>query len=265
VHQGEVRRNKEGALTGDSSFFSVLRTLFPPPSEAPISVTTIIIDPGHGGRDPGAVGRHQINGSPYVLYEKDVVLEVSKELHRRLSSSYPDKRIILTRAEDTYLNLEERTEIANRIELNDNEVMVFVSIHANASLNSRATGFEVWYLPPDYRRELVDPESIDPEYRDVAPILNTMLEEEFTVESILLARSVSEEMDKVVGSTSENRGLKEESWFVVRNAKMPSVLVELGFVTNADEAKLLGDPRHLMKLTEGIYNGLARFINRFEE
>lgn len=265
IGQGTVYRSADGALAGDDAFFSVLRDHFPEADPSSLAVTTLIIDAGHGGKDPGAVGRHEIDGKPFVIHEKDVVLSVAADLHRRLTAAYPDKRIILTRNDDTYLTLEERTEIANSITLRENEAMVFISIHANASLNRNASGFEVWYLPPDVRRELIDPESIDPEVRDVAPILNTMLEEEFTIESILLARSVSEGMESSIGSLSANRGLKEESWFVVRNAKMPSVLVELGFVTNPEEAVLLGRPDYLKKLTEGIYNGVTGFIGRFTE
>jgi N-acetylmuramoyl-L-alanine amidase len=265
IGSGSVTRNKEGSLVADQPFITALRGHFPVSDVSAVSVTTIIIDPGHGGKDPGAVGRHTIDGKPYVIKEKDIVLEVAKELYSMLSKNYPEKRIMLTRNDDVYPTLEERTEIANSVELGENEAMVFISIHANASFNSKASGFEVWYLPPDYRRELIDPESIDPNAREVAPILNTMLEEEYTVESILLARSVSAGMEQMIGDKSENRGLKEESWFVVRNAKMPSVLIELGFVTNPEEARSLGDAGYLKKLTQGIYNGVVGFINRFGE
>jgi N-acetylmuramoyl-L-alanine amidase len=265
IESGTVYRNDEGALFADESFISALRKRFPEADPSSLSVSTVIIDAGHGGKDPGAVGRHTGENGQLILYEKDIVLAVASDLHRRLSTEYPEKQIILTRSDDTYLTLEERTEIANAVSLRDNEAMVFISIHANASLNTGATGFEVWYLPPDYRRELIDPESIDPDMRDVAPILNTMLEEEFTVESILLARSVSAGLEASIGSESDNRGLKEESWFVVRNAKMPSVLVELGFVTNPLEAALLSEPSYLKKLSEGIYNGVTGFIGRFSE
>lgn len=236
-----------------------------PDTEGQLYISTIIIDAGHGGKDPGAIGRFSVDGDTAEIREKDLVLQVSTSLADRLGSRYPDKRVVLTRDEDVYLTLEERTEIANNIELGEQEAMIFISIHANASLNSKAEGFEVWYLPPNYRRELIDPATLDQSAREVAPILNTMLEEEYTVESILLAQNILEGLERKIGMEHENRGLKEETWFVVRNAKMPSVLVEIGFVTNREEALKMKNTDHLMKITEGIYNGVCGFIEHFEK
>ncbi|MGC9311159.1 MAG: N-acetylmuramoyl-L-alanine amidase family protein [Sediminispirochaetaceae bacterium] len=236
-----------------------------PDTEGQLYISTIIIDAGHGGKDPGAIGRFRIDGETTEIREKDLVLQVSTSLAYRLGDRYPEKRVVLTRDEDVYLTLEERTEIANNIELGEQEAMIFISIHANASLNSKADGFEVWYLPPNYRRELIDPATLDQSAREVAPILNTMLEEEYTVESILLAQNILEGLERKIGAEHENRGLKEETWFVVRNAKMPSVLVEIGFVTNREEALKMKNTDHLMKITEGIYNGVCGFIEHFEK
>ena len=91
-----------------------------------------------------------------------------------------------------------------------------------------------------------------------------MLEQEYMTASIVLARSIMEGLDKSLGSLSINRGLKEEPWFVVRNARMPSVLIEVGFVSNREEAILLSDPAYLKKISEGIYNGMEHFISVFE-
>ena len=228
-------------------------------------ISTIIIDPGHGGKDPGTIGTHTIGGKRITLEEKQLVLDVAQNIYQHLRNEYPDKNILLTRNDDRYLALEERTEFANAIDLATNEAMIFLSIHANASLNSKASGFEVWYLPPEYRREVLDPDELDQTQKPIAPILNSILEEEFTVESILLAREILKGLDGSVGAASENRGLKEESWFVVRNAKMPSVLAEIGFVTNPSEAVLLNDEAYLQKVSAGIYNGLAAYIKKFEE
>ncbi|MFO7849931.1 MAG: N-acetylmuramoyl-L-alanine amidase [Spirochaetia bacterium] len=229
-----------------------------------LNISTVIIDAGHGGKDPGAVGTHMDEGQAVIIKEKDLVLDVAGMLEDKLRSRYPDKRILLTRSDDRYLNLEERTEIANGVQLNEQEAMIFISLHANASFKSKSEGFEVWYLPPDYRRQLIDPESLDEEARGVAPILNTMLEEEYTVESVLLARNILSGLEKSLGKSTINRGLKEEKWFVVRNAKMPSVLVEIGFVTNEKEAFNLMEEDHLKKISEGIYNGVCDFIEHFQ-
>ncbi len=224
-------------------------------------VGVILIDPGHGGKDPGAVGSYTENGKAVSVREKDVVLTVSLNLYKQLKAAYPDKKILLTRNSDTFPTLEDRVNMANNIRLKKNEAILYISIHANASLNTRASGFEVWYLPQSYRRTLVDTNSTS---KEVAPILNSMLEEEFTMESILIAKNILEGLDSQIGKKSKKRGLREKEWFVVRNAKMPSVLVELGFVTNPVEAKLLSTPSYLQKCATGIYNGLVSFITLFE-
>jgi N-acetylmuramoyl-L-alanine amidase len=227
-------------------------------------VAAILIDPGHGGKDSGAIGTYRDGKQELKILEKDVVLDVSGRLFALLKEEYPDKRIALTRSEDTYLKLEERTELANGVELKGEEAIIFVSVHANAAFNRAAKGYEVWVLPGDYRRTLIDPSTLGKESEAIAPILNVLLEEEYSIESVRLARFVLDGFDELVGDLSENRGIREESWFVVRKAKMPSILIELGYVTNEEEARLLSDPSYLQKLAEGIYTGVRRFVTSFE-
>jgi len=228
-------------------------------------VAAIFIDPGHGGKDPGTVGRHQIGKETLELKEKDIVLKTSLLLADLLKKRYPEKKVILSRSDDRYLTLEERTEMANSISVDPEDAIIYVSIHVNASLNPKARGFEVWYLPPQYRRKLIDSDRVGTENREIVPILNMMLEEEYTIESILLAKHILDSMDESVGSLSENRGLKEEIWFVVRKAKMPSVLVEIGFITHEEEAKLLNQSEYLQKIAQAIYNGIVRFIGTIDQ
>ena len=90
------------------------------------------------------------------------------------------------------------------------------------------------------------------------------MEEEFTMESMLIAKFILDELTSSIGKQAQSRGLKEEMWFVVRNARMPSVLIELGFVSNEKEAKLLNDKQYLQKASDAIYNGLVTFIDHFE-
>jgi len=261
-----VARDENGAVYLAGSGAEAVKNFFDDRKDVPgsIIVRAIIIDPGHGGKDPGAIGRHIVDGKKVVLKEKDVVLDVAKGVFLLLKTRYPDKEIIMTRDSDRYISLEQRTEIANSVKLKENEAMIFVSIHANASLNPRSRGFEIWYLPTDYRRRLLDPGSLDKDLSDVAPILNSMLEEEFTVESILLAKQIQSGLKRAVGNTIPDRGLKEESWFVVRNAKMPAVLIELGFVTNKEEASVMSREGYLKKMSNGIYNGICSFIDHFD-
>lgn len=225
-------------------------------------IGAILIDPGHGGRDPGTVGSYIENGKTIPVYEKNIALTVSLALDELLRKTYPDKKIILTRSGDTYPSLEDRVEMANGVPLKKNEAILYISIHANAApFNKKPYGFEVWYLPTDYRRDLIDKNAAS---KEIIHILNSMMEEEFSTESILIAKNISDGLDAQIGKESKNRGLKEKEWYVVRNAKMPSVLIELGFVTNPEEAKRLNTPSYLQKCAQGIYNGLTAFISRFE-
>jgi N-acetylmuramoyl-L-alanine amidase len=227
-------------------------------------VAAILIDPGHGGKDSGAIGTHKDKNGELRLLEKDVVLDVSRRLFQLLKNQYPDKKVLLTRDKDIYLKLEERTEIANNVTVGKHEAIIFVSIHANAAFNRNAKGYEVWVLPGDYRRNLIDTEELDEDTRPIAPILNVLLEEEYSIESVSLAQAVLAGFDATVGDVTENRGIREESWFVVRKAKMPSILIELGYVTNSEEARLLADRSYLQKLTQGIYTGIRSFVASFE-
>lgn len=228
------------------------------------SIAAILIDPGHGGKDSGAIGEFGSGKDRFRILEKDVVLAIGADVYARLQARWPDKRILLTRSGDTFPSLDARVDKANDVQLVANEAIIYISIHANASFNKKASGYEVWYLNPEYRRTVVDPKKAESVDKTVLPILNAMLEEEYTTESVFLARSILGSMGTSVGDVSVNRGIREEEWFVVRNAKMPSVLVEVGFVTNETEARLLADKEHLRKLGDGIYNGIVDFVDYFE-
>ena len=256
LENGEVKISNE-CLKEIRNFFENIEV----PTEIGYHVGAILIDPGHGGRDAGCVGSYTENGKTHILYEKNIALSISLDLYNRLKKTYPDKNIILTRNDDTYPTLPERVKMANSIKVNKNEAILYISIHANASLNNRAQGFEVWYLPPEYRRNLIDKDETP---KDIHEILNSMLEEEYTMESVLMATAVLEGLNKEIGSVSRNRGIREEEYIVVKNVKMPSILVEVGFVSNKEEAKRLNTPSYLKKCTTGIYNGLVSFIYQFE-
>jgi N-acetylmuramoyl-L-alanine amidase len=224
-------------------------------------VKAIVIDPGHGGKDPGAIGEFE----DLRLQEKDINLSIARRLSDLLRLRYPERSILLTRMDDTYPSLDERVEMANQIELNETEAIIYISIHTNASFNKNTKGFEVWYLNPDYRRTVVNEKTAKEKGEDLTPIINTMLEEEFTTESIILAQKVYTRLAKMIGDTSLARGIRPEEWFVVRNAKMPSILIEVGFITNKDEAKLLSEPAYLRKIAYALYNGVCDFIDYFEQ
>jgi N-acetylmuramoyl-L-alanine amidase len=228
-----------------------------------INIAAIIIDPGHGGRDPGAIGRPVINGRTVQINEKDIVLKAALELKKLLVNTYPDKRILMTRENDTFLSLDERADLANSVPVKENEAVIFISIHANWGASPNARGYEVWHIKSGGRRTLLDPtrHNYSP---DIMVILNAMLEEEYTTESIILADNILGSLGLEFGSSVPSRGRKANDWFVVRNSRMPAVLVELGFVSNRQDTLLMTSEEGLQKFTRALYNGIINFIGLFE-
>ena len=256
----ELRDNQ---LYVSKKFLDDSEEFFNQKSELPFKVGAILIDAGHGGKDPGALKTYKINGKNVTIQEKDITLKVAKMLAERLKAAYPGKQIVLTRNSDKFLSLGERTDIANGVKVGENEAVLFISVHVNSSLNKTSSGYEVWYLSPGYRRNVLDKSAVDGD-PNLFPILNSMLEEEYTTESIMIAKFIMDGLQAQIGKESTARGIKAEEWFVVRNSNMPSVLIELGFISNEKEALLLNDDRYLKKATLGIYNGIAAFITHFE-
>ena len=254
---------RDGVLYVSRQFLSLAEKVFAQTQDdAGYHIGAVLIDPGHGGKDPGAMDTHTINGKKVTVKEKDVNLAVGKMLYSRLKSAYPDKKILMTRDTDTFLSLSQRTDIANSVKLKDGEAILYVSVHVNSSLDKKASGYEVWYLSPGTRRTVLDKNATDD--KNLFDIMNSMMEEEFTTESILIAKFIMDGLQAQVGNLATARGIKAEEWFVVKNSNMPAVLVEVGFLSNQKEAALLVDNAYLQKLSLGIYNGLAAFVTHFE-
>jgi N-acetylmuramoyl-L-alanine amidase len=235
----------------------------------PFKVAAIIIDPGHGGKDSGATAVQTINGKKVSLREKDIVLNIALDLRGRLVKRYPDKKILMTRDTDDTLALEERASFANGIKVEENEAIIFISIHCNSELNASlkknpARGYEIWYLPPKVRREIIEKDSFNGS-EEVRNILNTLKEEEFTYESKLLAASLLARFDEFIAPASLSRGIKEEQWYVVKRTNMPSVLIELGFISNPSDAALLFEKQSLEKYTKALFEGLVDFVTLYEK
>lgn len=268
IEIGNIEYRPNGQLLFGSDAYQILKKLFTQSrnNNNNARIAAIFIDAGHGGKDSGAVGSFaNEKNNKERIYEKDVVLSVAQGLSERLKSAFPDKRIILSRSTDVFLSLEQRAKLANAVRVQQSESILFLSVHANASLNTKATGYEVWYLPPDYRRDdLVDAQDVGIRDNDLLSILNSIKDEEYTIESVLLAQNILNGLDGSIGTLSKNRGIKQELWFVVRQAKMPSVLIEVGFVSNSEEAQRLSQDSYLHKVINGIYNGVHAFVNDFE-
>ena len=230
------------------------------------TISTIIIDPGHGGKDPGAIGINK-------LFEKDVVLSFSLELEEELKKIMPDVKIVLTRKGDTYPTLEERFKIANdaaKINTDKSKNALFVSVHANASFSPSAKGFEAYFVSAqessEYARAvsmfeneaLVKFDNIDTSKyeKDSSQIThNYMLVEQYQKESRLLAESITEQVLKVSGVARRTKPVQNALFYVLKGAIMPSTLIELGFITNPDDAKFMKTKETRLKMVKATAEG----------
>lgn len=240
------------------------------------TISTIIIDPGHGGKDPGTIGVDKI-------FEKNIVLAFSLELKKELEEILPDVKIVLTRTGDTYPTLAERFKIANetaKINTDKSKNALFVSVHANASFSPRAKGFEAYFVSANESSEyaravsmleneaLVKFDKIDAsKYEKDASQLthNYMLIEQYQKESKLLAESITEEVLKVAGVVKRPKPVQNALFYVLKGSIMPSVLIETGFITNPDDAKFLSTKETRIKMVKAAAKGIKNYIKLFEE
>lgn len=229
-----------------------------------LKVGAIVIDPGHGGKDPGAV-RKKNNGKSVTIVEKDITLKIGLQLQATLKRRYPNKKIIMTRSSDVFIELDKRSEIANKLNLPPNEAVIYISIHVNAAVNTRAVGFEVNYLLPEKERDFNSKIDAEGTSADILPFLSDALDLEVHRESKKLADTLLGALKAKIGDESPSRGVKEANFSVVRRSLMPAVLIEVGFLSNLEEARLLLGDKYLMKISEAIYNGIRLFVEDFEK
>lgn len=240
------------------------------------TISTIIIDPGHGGKDPGAVG---INN----LYEKDIVLAFSLELKLELEIMLTNIKVVLTRSADIYPTLDKRFEIANnaaKINTDTPKNALFISVHANASFSTSAKGFEAYFVSAqessEYARAvsmfennaLVTFENIDTSiYENSSSQIthNYMLVEQYQKESKILAESITYELYKVTGVAKRPKPVQNALFYVLKGAIMPSTLIELGFITNPEDAKLMNTKETRLKMVKATATGIKNYINIFEK
>ena len=240
------------------------------------TITTIIIDAGHGGKDPGSIGINK-------LKEKDIVLSFSLELKEELKKVLPNVDIFLTRDKDIYPTLQERYKIANssaKINLEKSKNALFISVHANASLSPNAKGFEAYFITAqessEYARAvsilensaLVKFDKVDAsKYEENASQLthNYMLVEQHQKESRMLAQSIVDEVYKVSGVSKRNKPVQNALFYVLKGSLMPSTLIEIGFITNEEDAKFMNTKETRIKMVKATANGIKKFIKEFEE
>ena len=239
-----------------------------PPSPRPDDITitdafglkirTIVIDPGHGGKDPGCT----YNG----MKEKDIVLEISKHLRNLLKRSHPNINVYLTRETDIFIPLEERTAIANK-----HKADIFISVHINAARNKAAQGVETYVLNVTNDKTALEVAAFENQattksMSDLQGILRDIMTNSKLEESLRLASSTQNNMAGTLKlSNKENLGVKQAPFYVLVGARMPAILVEAGFLSNSADAKKLATSAHRQNLAQGIHKGLAEYISKYNK
>jgi N-acetylmuramoyl-L-alanine amidase len=222
-----------------------------------LGVRRIVIDPGHGGKDFGAPGF--IPG----VHEKDIVLEIAKRVARKIREDL-SLEAILTRSDDRYLTLEERTAFANT-----RGADLFVSIHTNASRDPRAYGTETYFLnlatdDESIRVAAMENATSTKNISDLHSILNDLLKNAKINESSRMAEVVQSSLVKNLNHRGYDRvkdkGVKQAPFYVLLGARMPSILVETAFISNREECRLLTTAGYQEHLAEAIVQGLRAYI-----
>lgn len=221
-----------------------------------LGVHRIVIDPGHGGKDPGTVNRQ------LGMQEKDITLDIGKRLNAILNE-HSEFEIILTRPRDVYVPLEERAAIAN-----SNQGDIFVSIHTNSAPRLTARGVESYYL-----NVTADPRAMEvaatenamssKSMADMRTILDHIMQNSKISESRILSQFIQGSMIANLQrkyDAIENLGVKKAPFYVLLGAQMPSALIEVSFLSNNDEARRLSAPEYRQTVAAGLYLGILNFI-----
>lgn len=235
-------------------------------AELPIdnSLKKIVIDPGHGGKDPGAVG--------FGLKEKNITLQLAKKLKKKIEKELKIK-VYLTRSKDEFVSLKNRTNFAN-----NKAADVFISLHCNASPRRRSNGVEVFFLTTSKTTDKRAKQALELEnsvvekyeggleavkqYDDLAFILMDMAQSEHLEESAELAQRLQQKLASSL--KAQNRGVKQAGFYVLKGAFMPAVLVEVGFISNKAESKKLANKRYQGKIVDSLFEGIKSFKNKFD-
>lgn len=233
----------------------------------PTYAFTIVLDAGHGGHDAGAVGSFS--------KEKNINLRYTLLVGDMIKKNIPDAKVIYTRDKDVFVDLNERARIANR-----NKADLFVSIHTNSSKNTSANGMETFTLGVSRSKENMEvamlensviklEEDYETKYEGFDPnsvdsyIMFEFMKDQYTDRSITCADFIQTKM--INTSKRNDRGVRQAGFLVLRATAMPSVLVELGFISNKDEEKYLNNNENQVKLATAIFNGIKEYKHELDK
>jgi N-acetylmuramoyl-L-alanine amidase len=229
-------------------------------------IRTVVIDAGHGGRDPGAVGKNS--------KEKDIVLSVALKTGTYIRQNLPDVKVIFTRSKDEFIELHRRAAIAN-----ENNADLFISIHCNASTDTKVYGAETFVMGEHKTQANLEvaklenaailfEENASEEYGDFDPnstaayIALSLFQSDNKQQSIKVAQQVQEQFTKRVGR--KDRSVQQAGFLVLYKTSMPSVLIELGFITNPAEEKFLLSEEGQVYMASAIYRSFKEYKQQYE-
>lgn len=248
--------------TNIRQYLSLLLLLF---VAFPLMSFTVVIDAGHGGHDTGAVGLKM------KVQEKNLNLTVAKQLAEKIRTNYPEVNVVLTRDSDVFLPLQQRADIANK-----NHADLFISIHTNAAENRNAQGAETFILGTERMEDNLDVamrenavmklEEDQTVYQGFDPnsiesyILFELMQNQYMDHSLQFAELVQ---NQFVGTLQRaNRGVRQAAFWVLLKSACPSVLVEMGFLSNAEEEKWLASAEGKTGIVNGIFDAFQKFYTK---
>ena len=225
---------------------------------------TVVLDPGHGGKDPGAVGKK--------AQEKDLNLSLALEVGRLIKEQYPDVKVVYTRSTDVFIPLQTRADIANK-----NNADLFISIHTNSAESKAACGVETFILGTDKMEKNLDVamrenavmkleadykttyQGFDPNSID-SYIMFELMQNSYMDQSLRFAELVQKGF---VGQLNrDDRGVRQAAFWVLLKTACPSILFEMGFISNPEEERFLSQPSSMQKMAKTLVNAFAAYTHR---
>ncbi len=221
-----------------------------------LKIGRIVIDAGHGGHDTGTIG-------PTGLMEKDLCLDVALRLGKIIEQRLPGANVIYTRSDDSFVPLEERTNIANQAKAD-----LFISIHANSSRDHAARGIETYYLNLKGSAEAMEVAARENAtaqggVHELQDLVMKIARTEKIDESKELAEDIQDSLSKRIQKSNKpmkNRGVRKAPFVVLIGADMPSILTEISFLSNPADEQMLKKPEQRQKVAEGLYQGMVSYL-----
>ena len=264
-------------------FLSVFFSLFPVSADNDgrgLGLKTVVIDPGHGGKDPGALGKTRKTD------EKHIVLSVSRKLGKMINDAYPDVKVVYTRSTDVFVELKERANVAKR-----NKADLFISIHCNSAANTKAYGASAWILGPKSTRNPKNTSNYFEKSQSVAQRENSvmLLEDDYKTSyqdfnpdspesvignnllwmanyenSLLFAAEYDTYIHKSPYRISNHTGIHQDVFYLLWATNMPASLLEIGFISNPSDYAVMATEEGQDKIARSIFNAFCNYKKKYD-